>query len=325
MFKNLAVAAAAGIAVLTGCSSTAPSTATPSPSTGSYTASAAETPSAVAPAPPAPPPAPTADASTFWYDGTSTRTGPARGYFFQSPSGKWRCAIIDRFYDGIGAGCEAVNSRLMPVPGAPLVPANDLPQNLVPPSSLIMKPNHGPEFIKLGQPYLVRPEDPTPVLGYGLTLTGLGFTCNTQESGISCRNDQSGQGFTFSSKGYRFEYTPVSPAPADPAPAPAATDRTIVLGAPSDQYSVGYGSARPATISTNSLCGNTITDVVWESWGDDVARGSGTWCQSAGAQSRGEPLQHVALTATDVGNCGGQLAYRALQFDAAQPTSICQG
>lgn len=296
-------------ALLVGCSS-GPESA-PAVSSSESAAAAPRAPQTSAAAAPVP----TVDAQSFWYSHQYGSTG----YFFESPSRKWRCAIVEGFFGGVGAGCESTAGRVMPVKGAPLVPANDVPENLVPPSSIVMKPNAGPEFVKLGQPYLVRYQGPTPILEYGHNLTALGFTCNTQESGISCRNDSTGKGFTFSTDGYTFEYTPV---PADFVPA-APVDAEVVLGAPSDQDSVGYGASRPDGISTNSLCGDTITDVSWDSWGGPVAYGSGTWCQNSGSRSRGEPPQRVTLTATDIGECQGKRAYRSLQFDDQPPTSIC--
>lgn len=316
--------------MFTGCSTAVQSAPVSKPSAGSAFSSMTPEPPQAPKPPPAPKPepqsAPAVDASTFWYSGYSTTTGHNSGYFFESPSGKWRCAILERFYGGAGAGCESTSGRVMPVNGAPLVPAADIPENLVPPSSIILTPNGHPEFVMLGQPYLVRPAAPTPVLSYGQNLTALGFTCNTQESGISCRHDQTGQGFTFSTKGYKFEYTPVAAGPAAPGAPVAPADHTnsdVVLGAPSDQYSVGYGTPRPTGISTNSLCGNTIDAISWESWGRPVAYGSGTWCQNSGARSRGEPPSPVRLTASDIGECRGKLAYRTLQFDSQPPTSIC--
>lgn len=327
MCQRLAVVVVCG-SLVTGCSTVVHS---PSGSLAPTTGLSAE---AVPPlarpesSPPAAPPQerpiPSADAATFWFSGTSTTTGPNAGYFFLSPSGKWRCAIVERLYDGPGAGCESTTGRNMPVRGAPLVPANDIPDNLVPPSSIVMISGEEPRFIRLGQPYLDRPQEPTPTLDYGQNLTGLGYTCNTQETGISCRNDGSGRGFTFSSKGFAFEYTPVAAAgPIPLKPAPAEINPDLVLGMPSDQYSSGYGSSRPTGISTNGLCGNTINDVSWESWGEPVVRGSGTWCQNSGSRSRGEALSPVQLTASDVGDCKGRTAYRKLQFDSQPPTSIC--
>ncbi|MCG7592742.1 hypothetical protein [Mycobacterium sp. PSTR-4-N] len=103
----------------------------------------------------------------------------------------------------------------------------------------------------------------------------------------------------------------------------ASASGLVVLGAPSDQYSVGFGTSRPATLSLNSLCANTITDIAWDSWGGQVAHATGTWCQSAGAISRGEPVRQVSLTATGLGLCQGRLGYRSLQYDSDAPMSIC--
>ncbi|BCI55989.1 hypothetical protein NIIDNTM18_52670 [Mycolicibacterium litorale] len=98
-----------------------------------------------------------------------------------------------------------------------------------------------------------------------------------------------------------------------------------VLGTPMDQYSEGFGTVKPAMITQNSLCANLVHNIVWDSWGGPVAHGAGVQCQSAGAASRGEPAQPVSLTASDLGPCGGTLAYRTLQYDSNEPFPICRG
>lgn len=45
----------------------------------------------------------------------------------------------------------------------------------------------------------------------------------------------------------------------------------VVLGRADNEYSVGYGTARPATLSLNSLCANTISDITWSTWGGPEA------------------------------------------------------
>ena len=277
---------------------------------------------------------PSVDAAAFWYSGWSNTHGQTSGYFFASPSGKWECGIVEHLafqgpngavsVDGPSVGCEAATGRQLPVKGAPLVPATDgSGHDLTQASSIILTTDSGPQFVKTGQPYLRRPE-PTPALGYNRNLTARGYTCNTQTTGVSCRNDLTGSGFTFSTDGYTFEYTPVAEATAGaPAAGPSPAGVEVVLGGPTDQYSVGFGTARPNGISTNSLCGNTINDISWDSWGGPVARGSGTLCQSSGAASRGEPRQQVSLTASDIGDCQGKQAYRKLQWDSGAPQPIC--
>jgi hypothetical protein len=105
----------------------------------------------------------------------------------------------------------------------------------------------------------------------------------------------------------------------------ALADSGVVLGEPMDQYSVGFGSDRPSLLSQNSLCGNTITDVTWVSWGGPTAQGAGTWCQSVGDISRGEAPVPVSITASGIGPCNGAVAYRVLQYDSGEPFSICNG
>jgi len=246
--------------------------------------------------------------------------------------GNGECGIVEHLafqgpnravpVDGPSLGCEAATGRQLPVKSAPLVPAIDgSGHDLTQPCSSILTADSGLQFVKAGQPYLRRPE-PTLVLDYSRNLTARGYTCNTQTTGISCRNDLTGKGFTFSTDSYTFECTPVAAATAGAlAAGPSPAGAEAVLGGPSDQYSVGIGTARPNGISTNSLCGNTINDISWDSWGGPVARGSGTLCQSSGAASRGEPRQPVSLTASDIGDCQCQQAYRKLQWDsgASQP------
>ena len=106
---------------------------------------------------------------------------------------------------------------------------------------------------------------------------------------------------------------------------PAIAQSETVLGAAMEDYSMGYGTARPGMITQNSMCANVVHDIVWDSWGGPVAHGAGTACQSGGAISRGEAPQLVSLTASDLGQCLGTLAYRMLQFDSNEPLSICRG
>lgn len=96
-----------------------------------------------------------------------------------------------------------------------------------------------------------------------------------------------------------------------------------VLGSPIDGSSMGYGVARPAVVSPGGMCGNLVSDIVWDGWGGPVARGAGLWCQSAGES--GEPVKSVSLTASNLGPCHGTVAYRSLQYDDNEPMSVCYG
>lgn len=98
-----------------------------------------------------------------------------------------------------------------------------------------------------------------------------------------------------------------------------------VLGSPLAGSSMGFGEVRPAVISPGSMCGNLVHQIVWDSWGGPVASGSGSWCQSAGDLDRGEPVESVSLTASDLGQCHGMVAYRSLRYDGREPINVCFG
>ncbi|WP_133248633.1 hypothetical protein [Williamsia muralis] len=94
----------------------------------------------------------------------------------------------------------------------------------------------------------------------------------------------------------------------------------VVLGSSDNQYSVGYGTARPTTVSLNSLCANTISNITWSTWGGMEATGQGQMCAPAGSPESGGPVQ---LTATDVGDCDGATAYRKLLINGRQAWNLC--
>lgn len=97
--------------------------------------------------------------------------------------------------------------------------------------------------------------------------------------------------------------------------------RNAVLGRADNQYAVGYGTARPTTISLNSLCANTISAITWTSWGGPQASGTGQMCAPAASPDSGGSVQ---LTATDLGDCYGTQAYRKLLIDGQAGWNICQ-
>ncbi|MBM7416253.1 MULTISPECIES: hypothetical protein [Nocardiaceae] len=103
--------------------------------------------------------------------------------------------------------------------------------------------------------------------------------------------------------------------------APTSTwDGTVVLGRADDQYSVGYGTSKPETVSLNSLCANTISNIDWSTWGGSEAKGRGQLCAPAGSPESGGPVE---LTATDLGDCNGASAYRKLLIGGKQGWDIC--
>lgn len=112
------------------------------------------------------------------------------GYFFISPSGKWRCGILPGKAE---AGCmNGTDDIDLPISG--------VPQG----SNSILVDATGPHLANVS-PAPFRPSSSTPkVLEYGQTLAVQGFTFTTAESGITCRRDSDGRGFTVSTDGYQF-------------------------------------------------------------------------------------------------------------------------
>lgn len=101
-----------------------------------------------------------------------------------------------------------------------------------------------------------------------------------------------------------------------------ASNPDVVLGRADNEYSVGYGTARPQTLSLNSLCANTISDITWESWGGPSAVGRGLVCAPAGSPDTGGPS---TITAMDLGDCFGQRAYRRVLINGELAWNVCNG
>lgn len=254
------------------------------------------------------PSVPSVDPEKFKY-----RQSGISGLYFSTPSGLWSCVILPatgedpkaNSHQGF-AGCAPAESvggnGAIEVPGVPMIPGHyqGLPTK---PNTILVRPNTGAAFADIGQGILWRHDGITNVLEYGQTISGGGFSCNVQESGVSCQIDSNGLGFTISTHGFKLSPTPITTSVAPSAAVP-------VLGSSQGQYSAGFGEVRPKVITSNSLCANVITDVTWETWGDNQAQGHGSRCISAGATD--QRPQHVVIIAADLGDCHGRSAYRQL-------------
>lgn len=127
-----------------------------------------------------------------------------RGYYFSTPSGRWRCAILPRDR----AGCQpADGASAMGVTGAPEeVP--DATGETAAPNALVLGQDGDAQFAALAQPDFA--QSAAVVLPFGKVLAVAGFRCNVQEqSGVSCVREVTGKGFTFSAEGYTPQYTDV--------------------------------------------------------------------------------------------------------------------
>jgi hypothetical protein len=155
-----------------------------------------ETPAQPASAPPAAPSPPPSNAhlvNAFDYVG---QTGETTGYYFTTPSGKWRCAILTR----TKAGCQASSSWKsgLGVKGEPEST-----------NAIVIDEQGDPQFVTLEQPEFSLESGSAKALQFNRILAAAGFRCNVQESGVSCLSETSGKGFTFSADGFVPQYTDV--------------------------------------------------------------------------------------------------------------------
>jgi hypothetical protein len=124
------------------------------------------------------------------------RVGDITGYYFTTPSGKWRCAILTR----TKAGCQA-SSGWQSGLGIPGEPDST--------NAVVVDDTGDPQFVDMDQPEFWLVPGTAKVLRFNRILAAAGFRCNVQESGVSCLSETSGKGFTFSAEGYSPQYTDV--------------------------------------------------------------------------------------------------------------------
>ncbi|MDT5012633.1 MAG: hypothetical protein QOH57_4250 [Mycobacterium sp.] len=131
-------------------------------------------------------------------------TDDSRGYYFTTPSGKWNCAIFPHST----AGCQSAGgTQPLRITGAPDTVRTDDGQDVAP--NAVEIGDGDAVFVRLDPPGFGPPAGAPPRLDFTRTLAAGGFRCNVQESGVSCQNEVSHKGFTFSPDGFTPEYTPV--------------------------------------------------------------------------------------------------------------------
>jgi hypothetical protein len=126
------------------------------------------------------------------------------GYYFSTPSGRWRCAILPRDK----AGCQSASGlSAIAVAGAPTA-VPDGSGGTTTPNAIAVDRDHDAAFVALTEPeFSVANAKP---LAFGKVLAVAGFRCNVQESsGVSCVRELTGKGFTFSAEGFTPQYTDV--------------------------------------------------------------------------------------------------------------------
>ncbi|WP_026357202.1 hypothetical protein [Mycobacterium sp. 141] len=136
--------------------------------------------------------------------GYATEVDGRTGYYFRTPSGRWRCAILPRDK----AGCQSASGlSTIAVTGAPTsVP--DGSGGTTAPNAIAVDRDHDAGFIALTEPEFS--VDNAKTLPFGKVLAVAGFRCNVQESsGISCVRELTGKGFTFSGETFTPQYTDI--------------------------------------------------------------------------------------------------------------------
>lgn len=136
-------------------------------------------------------------------------SGGVEGYFFVTPSGQWRCAIIPGG-SSPQAGCQPASNggAGIDVDGVATV-VDPFSGQQVMPNAILVDLKGGPRFERLGQAIFWLDTGVATVLPYDRPLSVGGFTCNAQKTGVSCKIDDNSKGFTFSTDGYSMDYTEV--------------------------------------------------------------------------------------------------------------------
>lgn len=126
------------------------------------------------------------------------------GYYFTTPSGRWRCAIVTREV----AGCQSSRwPSAMGITGEPDTVAGADGEPAAP-NAVVVERTGDAHFAALDEPRFALDPGPAKVLQFDEVLAAAGFRCNVQEQpGVSCLSERSGMGFTFSSDGFTAQYT----------------------------------------------------------------------------------------------------------------------
>ncbi len=162
--------------------------------------------------PPAPPPPSQRPSNAnlvnaFDFYGQSSG-GP--GYFFTTPSGSWRCAIVPHEQ----AACQSAKSTgALSIKGAPATVTGAADGAEVKPNALVVQTAGDAHFATLDARDLTLAPGPAQTLQFGKILAAAGFRCNVQDLGISCLSESSQRGFTFSADGFAPRYTDLPAGP----------------------------------------------------------------------------------------------------------------
>ena len=126
---------------------------------------------------------------------------------FVTPSSEWTCVIADYPSNGSRAAC-AINPGEGPLrfEGMPPAQAPDPGGDPSRPNVIAVMEGADAGFLSLDR--TIWESGGTPkALPDGSVLQANGFTCNAAQSDVSCRDDQTGKGFTVSGEDFTLTYT----------------------------------------------------------------------------------------------------------------------
>jgi hypothetical protein len=130
--------------------------------------------------------------------------------------------------------------------------------------------------------------------------------------------------------------SPAATAPAT-SPSPATPPAVPTLGQPAGLFAhgQGFGQVKPATVDNGGDPTGLVTAISWHSWGGSSATGTGTSDYVGPNQTVATGTQQpVTIVAFDLGDCGGRLMYRAVEwyfpqhrqsFNPRQYEDVCTG
>jgi hypothetical protein len=141
-----------------------------------------------------------------------TQSNGRPGYFFTSPSGTWRCAIIPHEEAGCRSAKSSTSLGLAGIDGVPAT-VPDATGTRISPNAIVVRSTGDADFTAVDAGVYVRDSGADQTLPFGRILAAAGFRCNVQDIGISCMSETSGNGFTFSADGFTPSYTDLPAAP----------------------------------------------------------------------------------------------------------------
>jgi hypothetical protein len=106
--------------------------------------------------------------------------------------------------------------------------------------------------------------------------------------------------------------------PTTTLPVPTLGSATALTLYASFTNTEGFGAIKPSTVSLGGDPTGRVYGITWQTWGGAEAVGTGTGWRFRHIVGAGSPAP-VSIIAFDLGTCGGEYMYRAVQWFSPQP------